>query len=613
MLSTIVDYVTPKQFGWHNIEILWPFFLLISWLLFLYSVIKAKSCENTFSLRSTYEILAVFLVLLAVRLWFIDAISVWLDEIFNAEKSFENFPLFAGARQHQPPADSVLTNLGLWISNISVWGLRIHTCIASALAGSLLYGLTKHLSRSRIVAAGCVVFFSFQHHVFRYGFEARPISLGLFLELMFIAAVFAQTQKETPWRENLYLPAMTFLYLSSLGLQPAFLVGISIVFFLFLSLFNKRHFKTCVLIFSGLLMYLPNQRAIFAAAPERFSSGEVFNLAKILEQLKIENFTVLTSFCVPWAYICGAILLLYVIQLFRKKITIDVQTVYLVFVCVGFPLTLIPYFISHINWSLNDYYLISELPLLFLLFSSLWGYVFESHNPINPAENSRNFDLSFLKSVDWKKGILSVTEFAFASTTFDFKDRFRSMATERQDLKSAYRLIEEIRSSDDVVLSLCLTERKFCPGWLLGEQFYLKGSARNFLNPFSVVVFIDALKSRVPVRNIIFLYNQMWSMPDLGTQFRVGNFNGVSVYKIPVEKDAAETMLDFLGPAVLKAASENIIYPQGLSYLHASYSHLGDLKNKSKVLEMYKNRPPYVWYDDVLKNEVSEQNKKNGI
>jgi hypothetical protein len=585
----------------------------MSWLLFLYSIKKEKA-YNIFSHRSSYEMLGVFLFLLAVRLWFIDDISVWLDEVINAEKSFENYPLFAGALQHQPPADAALIGLGLWVSNISVWGLRIHTCIASALAGTVLYGLSKHLSKSRVIAVGTVLFFSFQHLVFRYGFEARPISLGLFLELMFIAAVIVQTQKDTSWRESLYLPAMTFLYLSSLGLQPAFLVGTSIVFFLIISLFNKIYFKTSVLIFAGLLMYLPNQIVIFAVAPNRFPSGEFFNVSKMLQQLNIENFAVLTPFCVPWAYICAVMLLLYVMRIIRKKISINLFTGYLIFVCIGFPFTLIPYFVSHIKWDLNDHYLISELPLLFLLFSSLWGYIFESKNFVKKPASFKNFyDFNrMIKSVGWKREILAASVFAFASTTYDFKDKHHFTAIERQDLKSAYRLIEESRSEQDLVLSLCLTERKFCPGWLLAEQFYLKDTPRNLSNDFSVTIYFKSVKKKKPIKNIIFLYNQMWSVPDLGTQYRIGNFNGVSVYKIPVEKNAAESVVNFLAPIVIGAASDNVIYPQGLAYLLASYSLLGDLTNEDKMLEIYKNRPADVLYDEILEYEI-KQRKKNGI
>jgi hypothetical protein len=72
---------------------------------------------------------------------------------------------------------------------------------------------------------------------------------------------------------------------------------------------------------------------------------------------------------------------------------------------------------------------------------------------------------------------------------------------------------------------------------------------------------------------------------------QIGTFEGVSVYKIPVDQDAATSVARFIEPLITPSLNSGVIFPEALAYLVASYDHLGDQTMKSKFLGIYKSRP----------------------
>jgi hypothetical protein len=184
--------------------------------------------------------------------------------------------------------------------------------------------------------------------------------------------------------------------------------------------------------------------------------------------------------------------------------------------------------------------------------------------------------------------------FSVAASSYDFKDRRHPLKSERQDIKSAYDLILKDKKENDLVLTLCLNPTSYCPGWLMARVFYFKDSPRNFLDPLSVVRFEKALKEKTPVQNIYFVYNNKWSVTDIGVNSQIGTFEGVSVYKIPVDQDAATSVARFIEPLITPSLNSGVIFPEALAYLVASYDHLGDQTMKSKFLGIYKSRPPNI-------------------
>jgi hypothetical protein len=322
-------------------------------------------------------------------------------------------------------------------------------------------------------------------------------------------------------------------------------------------------------------MYLPIQLIIFRLSPPRFTLTEGLSFTRFLDQLTLINFYPFSVLYDPMAYLCVILLAAYAGISLIKHLQFDRTTAFLSFVSTLFPLTLIPFFNSHIYCPLFYYYLISLLPLLFLLFAKLWG------------------EISIKISSKIQIPVLLLL-FSVAASSYDFKDRRHPLKSERQDIKSAYDLILKDKKENDLVLTLCLNPTSYCPEWLMARVFYFKDSPRNFSDPLSVARFEKALKEKTPVQNIYFVFNKKWSVTDIGESFQIGTFEGVSVYKLPVERDAATAVVHFIEPLITPSLNSGVIFPETLAYLVASYNHLGDQTMKSKFLGIYKSRAPNI-------------------
>lgn len=571
-------------------EYSWPILLFLAYVFFLFDIGILKTFSQ-FKIRRYYDIIAVFLLLFLARLSIVNETSVWLDEHIQALYSTTLLPVAAGAIQHQPPGDMVLTNLGLWISGFSVWGLRFHSCLFSALAGAILFGLAKYLSGSRVFGLLCMLFFSVHQIVYKYGYEARPISLGLFMELLFLSALLLQIKyisEKRNRRSGLYLSGITLIYLSSLGLQPAFIVGLSIVFFTVLACFKREYIGTAGLLTLGLALFIPLQVFIFSLAPPRFTLTEGLNFVRTFEEFKYSNFSMLSIYYNPIGYVCILLSLIYAAILHFRRKPCDLVTVFLIFLTIFFPIALIPYFKAHIEWELLNHYLVSFLPLVFLLFAALWGHL---HVQI--------FKLS------WLSDVLSIFVFAAMAKTFEYKDRSGSMSKEHQDLKSAYKAVQESMNKEDLLLSFCLNSKNFCVQWVIAKPFYFKGTPLDSAKTVSVAVYRKALMSGTIGKNIFFLYQNEWSALDPGEKNLIGRFNKVMVYKVPTNSNPAKAVIDFLNPYVQSALAEQKIYPEALAYLIVSYEHLGDEKSRLELINIYrqgksKDTPENKYLDELL-------------
>lgn len=588
ILATGLGYFTHSQ-EFQIEEYYWPILLFLAFIFFLFDIKILKSFSN-FKIRKYLDIIAVFFILLITRLWFVNEASVWLDEHIQALYSTTLLPVAAGAIQHQPPGDMVLTHLGLWVSGYSVLGLRFHACLFSALAGATLFGLTRYFSGSRVFGLLCMFFFSIHHIIFKNGYLARPVSFGLFMELLFFSALFLQIKQiseKRPAQNNLYLSGITVIYLSSLGFQPPFIVGLSVLFFAILSYFKREYLKTTGLILIGLAVFIPLQIFIINLSPPRFTLTTGLNLSRTFEELKYVNFEVLRIYVNPIGYICMALLFLYVVMLFYKSKSADFNTAFIFFLTLLFPLIAIPYFKAHVAWELLDHYLVSILPLLFLFFSVLWGHLLISK-----------------QKWPWISSLLSICIFVLVAKTYVYKDRYGLLVNEHQDLKSAYKTVRENMGQDDLVLSFCLNSENFCAQWLIGKPFYFKENPIDLAKTSSVEVYRKALAAGTIGKNIFFLYQNEWSALDPGAKNRVGKFNKVMVYKVPTDSNPAKAVIDFFSPYVESGLAEHKLYPEALAYLIASYDYLGNDKEKTKLLSIFKNEKsqstPENWYLDKL-------------
>ena len=570
-MATAISYFTAVS-ELHRYEFFWFLPLFLFFGLFL----RERQILFNFStsvFRDNLDFFVVLIALFALRLYFLEHFSVWLDEDSQAAAAWRYSPLAAGVVQHQPPGDLVLTKLGLLVSDYSVWGLRIHSAIFSSLAGATLYALAKKFSGSRLVALLCALFYSTHHVVFRYGFEARPISYGLFLELLFFAAVYAECQAITtqdrsrqPWSAS--LSAVTFLYLCSLGMQPVFIVGLTVGFFALVSCFRREFLAVFLKLFFGLLASLPIQIVLLRDSPPRFTRG--VSIIRFFDEFKFENFIFLNKFLLPVGYVSASGVLVYFLWCAFRRKKLDPLLVYLLYIAIFFPLTAIPFFKSHISWPLNHYYLISILPPLFLLFSALWGAM--------AVGWFRRF---------WLPTMVPVILFALFAPYYKFVNVGRDLELERQDIKGAYASIREISSINDLVLSFCITDRE-CQDSLVGKKLYHLAPPSNS-EIASVAIYAQALRSASQPPNIFFVHNEQWSQGVTGLKHLFSSHNWASVYKISGHGNIALAVIDFFEGPVKAGLAEGKLYSEAVAYLVASYDSLGDQKNMQHYLNLYKN------------------------
>ena len=570
LLATSVSYFAANS-PFYGYEFFWSLPILF----FIGLLVRERKFIFKYSpsvLLDNLDFFAVLAALLALRFYFLEHVSIWLDEDFQAVAAWKSYPVAAGVAQHQPPGDFVFTSMGLLVSNYSVWGLRLHAALFSSLAGATLYALAKKFSASRTVALLCVLFYSLHHVVFRYGFEARPISYGLFLELLFFAAVYTECrviaqkdQPPQPWSAS--LSAIAFLYLCSVGLQPGFIVVLTIGFFALLSVFRREYLIVFLRLALGLLCFLPLQLAIFLNAPPRFTRG--FSVIGFFDEIRWENFNFLYKFLMPVGYVSVAGVLLYFLwSAFRRKKP-ELLLLFLFYIAIFFPLTLIPFFRSHISWHLNHYYLISILPPLFLLFSALWG-------------------ATKVGRLRWAlpSAIIPVVLFAGFAPFYQFVNVGRDLELERQDLKGAYSEIRKNALNSDLTLSFCLSEGS-CPDRAIGKKLYRLPPPSNADEP-SVAIYAHALRATPQPQNIFFVHNEPWSQGVTGLKHLFSSPNLASIYKVSSNENLALAVIDFFEGPVRAGLADNKMYSEAVAYLVASYDYLGDEKSKLHYLNLYK-------------------------
>ena len=596
-IATLIYYFIEKPSQvFNSYELLWPltlFTYLVGIVLFEKNEIR-KSFSIGF-LKLNLDTFFVFILLLGIRFINIHNISVWLDEYNQASMTFFNYPITAGLKQHQPPLDMIFTKIGLLFSDSNVWGLRFHSAFFSAMAGTLFYALIKKISDSYIMALVCVFYFSFHVFVIRFGYEARPVSLGLFIEILFIHHIYSiLTEGNNAFYKNkpCSLSALTFVYLCSLGMQPVFIVCATLLFFAIYSYFHRDQLKNFFALLIGFLCFLPIQAKIMLLAPPLFSKTSVFDFQDIFKQLTFENFFILEPFFKPFGY-CAFLFLVFIFGYnILKRQSFSRPLLYFLFCVTFFCGVLIPVFKSHINWDLNDYYLLSSLPLVLSLFVLSLS------------------DIARIASV--KKKFFNLLTLFFAAVCFafySFGPFFNFEKTyPRDDMRASYAEIKRVSGSENksLVLALCLKNLPWCPDKAIGEALYFKSAnaSKESYWQRSLDNYYIALKTDKPIENVFFIYYESFSRRALNIGNKLASPPGIELYKIPIANNVtlASAVIDFLVPVVQQGLDENAFYTRSLEYLIMSYDHLNDKKNKLHYLGLYKKFRDHENYSTYLDN-----------
>lgn len=573
--ATLIYFFLGATFPFNFYEVTWIGLLFVQVISIFYFQrhVMFGPIERP-NLKDNLDLLVVFAFILIARLLMFDVISVWLDEEVQAFSVMHFYPVQAGALQHQPPLDMLFTKLGLLVGNTSIWGLRMHAVIFSSLAATLLYWLLKNISKSMLVAFVLTLYFSFHRYTVQFGFEARPISLGLYSEVLFLGLMFCALRKEQI--NFAFLSCGTFLYLSSLGMQPVYVVVISLLFLLVLVGFDRSYFKSFLSVLIGFLLFLPLQIVILFNSPPRIVGISEFSLTRFLEQFTLQNFSFLSLYFIPWGVIAAvSFLAVLFYQLKDKKWVPELtQLFYCGFVIVIFSGFSIAFFKSHIAWGLQEYYLISVLPLLFVAVAVAFSVIKEK---------------KYLKKVIF---ILLSLIFVGSYNWANF-----AILNQRENIKDAYKFLKNQKQPSDLVLSLCLGPVNWASASLRGSVFYnddpnlSMASKLDSMFKNSGEIYSTALIAKKEMNAIYFLYYADLSDLSLKLDGDISEekLRNLKIFKIKSDKnDMAGAVIEFMKPIVDQAAQNKVIYVQAIDYLVRSYEYKNDLKNVEKYVKLYK-------------------------
>lgn len=579
---TVLRRMAGFEFAW-----LLPLSILTLGVFFFERKEIKKHFQSGNLLKKNWDFILLVVGVLCLRLFNINVISIWGDEDAQAMTSYYNFPIRAGGEMHQPPLDLVLVNFAIKIFGYKAWALRIHSALFSSLAAGFLYLASKQISKSKLVAATCALLFAMHKYSIQYGYEARPISSGLFFEIIFVYLIYSLlSDGESIFKKKYWtLAACTFLFLNSLGLQPAFIVGGTLSFLIIYSIFNRAYLQYGLAVLAGLLAFLPIQAAIISIAPPRFTKTSGLNPALFFSEFKAENFDFLTLYFEPFGYIILFFIAANVLISAIKQVRpMSAASVYLIFCLIFFIGVLIPFFRSHVSYFLQVYYVVLCLPLVFLIFADQWVRF----------SKLALFDFRVLKFISVGCVVASALYyFEYGRLLIEKSDH-----PNHADQEGAFSLIKE-RSPElekNVILSLCIHDIAVpgadCTSSYVGKAFYYAPPGVNG-SPWEEPLFEyhEALV-KGDVENIFVLFYSNESQMSLRANHFIGEVLGLEVYHLktaPSTRSIAENVINFMEPVIQKGIKRKILYTRFLEYVVKSYEILEDKNNRLRYVNLYKN------------------------
>lgn len=549
-----------------------------------------------------YDVCLVFLALLFVRLFYLQDRSVWLDEDAQGAASVTNYFVSGGAGHHQPPSDFVFTRVGVLLSDFKVWGLRFHSALFSSLAAASLYFFVKRQSRSHLLALGLSFLFAFHVVVVKFGFEARPISHGLFLEILFLMAFFSvlkSPDKSYLADKTWFLSVLTFLYLCSLGMQPVFVIGGALVFSFFYGLKNRRVVKKVLHpLFIGFIAYLPIQYATYKLADARFTKVGLFNMDAFLNQLSLLHYSMVAPYIQPFLLSFIILSLIYfTTALYKRSLHIG-PDFFFFFVAAFFSIVLMAYFDSHIAWYLQDYYLVSVLPLSIMSLA------------VSFRQAGTFIKLNSKYALAASAAILTLCSIGYPLGPFrNLPDTYA-----QNDMKGALSFVERDAKKNPLILALCFSpEKVWCAPFIPAEKYYLSqnGGADVVLANTSMD-FLRTVNNFDDIGDVYFIYYNSWSGPapkELPSDNKIASFFGVDIYKTAGGVNRFQNIIGFLKPAFDEHLKKGRLHSYTLEYILFAYDKMGNKPMLLKYLKIFSDFQGEKFQTGYIKSLL----EKNGL
>lgn len=466
--ASLFHYITSTKTKIHSVnfyEIYYLVSLSVFYTLYLFrGRLRLKNNSEKYFSKSSIEFILVFSVILIFRFYCLPYVSLYFDETLQASMAYLYGPVEAGYWQHQPPLDMVFTRVAISLFNNSVWALRMHAMIFSGLAGTCLYFTIKKLTTSKFTAAMWTLIFVTQFYNLQFGSSARPISLGIFFEILFLTLILDRVSPRPLL--NLYvdpvvISCLTFLSMLSVGMQPPVFIGFALGILFLISFHNRQLWSsTFIPISLGYLAALPIIWGSIRLSPPRFTKHHGIDISAIIEAISFDNYwnalAPVTNFLGVFFLTTCSIYLGY--SLFRKRLKFDLDLALLFSVAILFSMFLVPFFVSHIDWAANPYYFIFVYPPI-VIGSALLS-----------TRLTNRFELSQKKP--FISGIIALLIFGFVNFQPPYFSNFFSTASHKNSTRKVYEFLNEQMTSDSEYLFACISI-PHCSAENMADTYYL--------------------------------------------------------------------------------------------------------------------------------------------
>lgn len=278
LLSAILVYSTSQAkiegYAWG--EFYFFGMLLLIFLVSAYSLfpIDTSPQQPSLSRFSVIGLLTVTAAAFLLRLYFINHMSLWVDEASEVDLARFYLPARAGAGETQPPLSCLTIAAVTQLLGLSEFYVRLHIVIASVLASAYLFLALSLFVRQTWLNLTYAVVFAVTPVMIQYSYEVRPIALGVMhgLLLLAVTGLFVFNQKTASFKDYAFFGGVGLLFLNSVGLQAPFICGsLFVALILAAIVFRKNlYFKLSLAILGAVLIFLPFQYYI------RISSANVF-------------------------------------------------------------------------------------------------------------------------------------------------------------------------------------------------------------------------------------------------------------------------------------------------------------------------------------------------
>lgn len=550
------------------------------------------------------------LILVFTRHSIISEISPWLDEFAQASSSSNSFAPRASAAEHQVPLDYLFTYWSEILFERNNFSLRFFASTFNVLACLGIFFFTYLRSGSGIISFVISIFFAFQFYIYKYGIEARPISIGLLCGILYFHRLYNFLYKENlnfGWRHYSGLFGHMLLFLFSIGLQPIFVLfssALAILPLLFIKARQKEILITEGLFALSIIIFLPFEKLILEAGIPRVSKTITQMIPLFYENLKIRSIVKYGAVELPllYYYLLSIIFLVifgFAIYEFMKGykhknylINFYSKNIFLI-IWIIFPISFASAYLTVVDYPLFPRYVISGFLIYCLTLAIYLGLILEKIKKSkfsNALYISTVLIFTFVFTFHWAKLSPGTLNKAIAGSR-------------RQDMTELFKYIFQNSTELDWLACVAPMDRGGCwdfsfisLGFSPSEPQKIRGKTQQRIDEAEILDwFVDKLMTKEEPRKLFLVVSHIWDEETMSLR--------------SIEMDDMMEIRFFKGIMLIEINNKNRDFKKRLYKLFESmnsYSKKLDHSGRSQYLEILAALDIYIGNLDKAESRIEE-------